>query len=406
MNTAETILIVDDDEDFLQYLRSALKPLACEVLSAATGAAACRLVEHKRFCMVLADLRLPDMSGLDVLAAGRKTDPTTVGIIVTAHGSVDSALEALREGAYDYLNKPVHPEAVLAAARRGMEHYRLNKALVHKTSQLEKVQRQLEAKTQLIQDASHELKNPLTVVYGYSSFLLRQNAGDQDPVELRRNLESINRNAERLSVLLEELLESTRLAQHKVDLARDELSAQRLAAEAFENFQLEAGKRGIDLRLEVAEGPDLPVWADNGRMHQVLANLLGNAMKFTPEGGSVTIALDRDGDFARFRVTDTGKGISPEGLQHVFDRFYQEDADRQRNKGLGLGLNICRSLVELHGGRIWAESLPGAGSTFAFTIPLAKSTQLPSTAPRAAHAAQFRSPDPKGRPAQPQGGLS
>ncbi|MBI5882013.1 MAG: response regulator [Elusimicrobia bacterium] len=405
MSTAntETILIVDDDEEFLQYLRSALKPLACEVLSASTGSAACRLVEHNHFCMVLADLRLPDMSGLDVLAAGRKADPTTVGIIVTAHGSVDSALEALREGAYDYLNKPVHPDAVLAAARRGMEHYRLNKALVQKTSQLEKVQRQLEAKTQLIQDASHELKNPLTVVYGYSSFLLRQNACDQDPVELRRNLESINRNAERLSVLLEELLESTRLAQHKVDLARDELSARRLATEAFENFQLEAGKRGIDLRLEVPEATDIAVWADNGRMHQVLSNLLGNAMKFTPEGGGVTIALDRDGDFARFRVTDTGKGISPEGLLHVFDRFYQEDTDRQRNKGLGLGLNICRALVELHGGSIRAESLPGAGSTFSFTIPLAESTQPPSTAP---HSAQLRSPDPKGPPALPQGGRS
>ncbi|MBI5623947.1 MAG: response regulator [Elusimicrobia bacterium] len=392
-DSAETLLIVDDDEEFLKYLRAALKPLGCELLSASTGTAACRLIAQSRLCMVLADLRLPDMSGLDVLAAARKADPTTVGLIVTAHGSVDSAMEALREGVYDYINKPVHTEAMLAAVRRGMEHFRLNKALLQKTSMLEKVQRQLEAKTQLIQDASHELKNPLTVVYGYSTFLLRQKAEDQNPAELRRNLESINRNAERLSVLLEELLESTRLAQHKVELDRGELSAARAVRDAFENSKLEAGRRGIELQLDARAGEGLTVRADDGRLHQILANLVGNAMKFTPEGGSVTISLCREGAFARFQVRDTGKGISPEGLPHVFDRFYQEDADRQQNKGLGLGLNICRSLVELHGGRIWAESHPGAGATFSFTIPLA-----------AAVPAAPRQPDPEGPSALPQGG--
>ncbi|MFA6317377.1 MAG: ATP-binding protein [Elusimicrobiota bacterium] len=395
MNTvnAETLLLVDDDEEFLQYQRAALNPLGCQIVSAATGAAACKLVAERHFCLVLADLRLPDMSGLDVIETARIADPATVGVIVTAHGSVDSALEALREGVYDYVNKPVHPEAMLAAARRGLEHYRLNKALLQKTRQIEEVQRQLEAKTQLIQDASHELKNPLTVVYGYSTFLLRQKTEDQDPEELRRNLESINRNAERLSDLLEELLEATRLSQNKVELERADLSAKRLAREAFENARFEADKRGIGLKLEVPED-DFEVSADNGRVHQILANLVGNAMKFTPSGGSVTIALSLEDAAARFQVRDTGKGISPAGLAHVFDRFYQEDADRQQNKGLGLGLNICRSLVELHGGRIWAESAPGAGAAFSFTIPLSE----------ASRPAEFFETAPGGREPLPQGG--
>ncbi|MBI4677776.1 MAG: response regulator [Elusimicrobia bacterium] len=390
---AETILIVDDDEESLGYLRAALKPLGCEAVSASTGTAACRLIGARHFCMVLSDLRLPDMSGLDVLEAARKADPTTVGVVITAYGSVGSALEALREGAYDYLNKPVHPEALAAAVRRGLEHYRLKKTLLQKTSLVEKLQHQLEAKTQLIQNASHELKNPLTVVYGYSTFLLRQNAQGHDPEELRRNLESINRNAERLSVLLEELLESTRLSQHKVELRCEEESSVRIAGESVENARFEAERKGLSLKLELSAEEDLWIWADDGRVHQVLSNLIGNALKFTPGGGAITVSLDREGDHARFCVRDTGVGISPEGLSRVFDRFYQEEDAQQQNRGLGLGLNIARSLVELHGGRIWAESRLGAGSSFFFTIPLVRSLRP-----------AILSPDPEGPAAQPTGG--
>ncbi|MBI5211433.1 MAG: hybrid sensor histidine kinase/response regulator [Elusimicrobia bacterium] len=385
-NNAESILIVDDDQEFLGYLRAVLRPLGCEIVAASTGGEACRAIAARRFSMVLADLRLPDLSGLDVLESARKTDPIAVGVVLTAHGSLDSALEALREGAYDYLVKPLHPATLLAAVRRGLEHWRLKRALVQKTAQLENLQHALDAKTQLIQNASHELKNPLTVVYGYSSFLLRNDAGDHDPGELRKNLESINRNAERLSVLLDELIESTRLSQHKIELRRERASAASLAREAFESHRCEAARKDLDLRLEAAPGEDLWILADECRVHQILSNLVGNALKFTPEGGAITLAVDKDGAFARFCVRDTGAGISPEGMSHLFERFYQEESSRRHNKGLGLGLNICKSLAELHGGSIWAESAPGAGSAFFFTIPLAHDAVLPPSQPRAATA--------------------
>ncbi len=366
-----SVLLVDDEEESLAFLAAALAPLGLEIVQASTGARARAELAQRRFSLILTDLRLPDMSGLDILAAARETDPLCVGVILTGHSSVDSALEALRQGAYDYLVKPCPPEILQAAVRRAVEHYELKRALIQKTAQLQRVEEQLQDKAQFIQNASHELKNPLTVVYGYSAFLLKEHP-KQTPEELQRNLHSINRNAERLGHLLEELLESTRLHRHKVVLDRHPVDAENLAKEAIENIRFECAKRELSVKLEVKH-PRLSIDADPKRVHQILANLLGNALKFTPEGGTLSLQVSKDGDAVRFRVQDTGVGISPSDMEGLFHRFYQAEATRGSHKGLGLGLEISKGLVELHGGKIWAESVPGQGSSFYFTVPKAPS---------------------------------
>lgn len=392
------VLLVDDEEESLSYLTEALKPLGVELDAASTGSEAKLKISARRYCLVLSDLRLPDMSGLEVLAAAREADPVSVGLVVTGHSSVDSALEALRRGAYDYLLKPCAPEILLAAARRAVELYGLRRSLLLKTNQLQRLEEQLHAKSELIQNATHELKNPLTVVYGYSAFLLKEHPR-QTPEELQRNLHSINRNAERLSHLLEELLESTRLHRHKVTLDRRAIPAQDLAREAIENIRFEALKRELAVKLEI-KTPGLVLDGDPKRIHQVLANLLGNALKFTPEGGTICLRVSKDGDRVRFCVRDTGVGIATKDIAGLFHRFYQAESTRGSHKGLGLGLEISKGLVELHGGRIWAESVPGQGASFFFTIPLVPSVRPIAWGPVLTEPRERPAASPEERPAQ------
>lgn len=369
MSEKRPLLVVDDDSETLGYLETVLRSSGYEVVAAADLPAARRALESRRFDMVLTDLSLPEGSGLDVLEAARKADPVTVGIVLSGHGTVNSALEALRQGAYDYLVKPCASDILLAAVRRALEYYDLKKTLILKTAQLEKLEDQLHDKSRLLQNVSHELKNPLSVVYGYSSFLL--DASKRNPQELQRGLKSIQNNAERLGLLLEELLESSRLAGGKMGLERRPLPVAEAIDEALESHRLEAARRRISLRADVDEAAQAHVDADPKRLQQILANLLGNALKFTPEGGSITVSARPSESFVEFSVADTGAGIAEADMPRLFTRFYQAENARRGQQGLGLGLEITKGLVELHGGTIGARSAPGAGTTVFFTLPLA-----------------------------------
>jgi signal transduction histidine kinase len=367
MEKPGSVLLVDDDEDFLLYCRQALEASGFEVFASASADQAAHQLRSRRFELVISDLMLAGATGLDVLEAARRTDPLSVGIVVTGHSSVDTALRALREGAYDYLVKPCTPDQLAASARRAVEHYRLKQALIEKTSALEALETKLNHRSAMIANVSHELKNPLSVVYGYSAFLLSQGDGAK-PEDVQRGVQSIHKNAQQLTHLLEELIDSVRLSSHKVELDRGPVDVLLLCREAVENAQLEARKRNVDLTFGGDES--FAVSADRRRVQQILGNLLSNALKFTPAGGSIRVSVARDGNAARFTVRDTGVGIPPEELSLLFERFYQATTTPRDQQGLGLGLDICRGLVELHGGRIWAESELGKGSAFHFTLPL------------------------------------
>jgi len=363
------LLLVDDDLETLDYLRTVLSAEGYGIVTAADLAGARRELEAHRFRMVLTDLQLQVGSGLDVLDAARRLDPITVGIVLSGHGTVDNALQALRQGAYDYLVKPCAPEVLCAAVKRGLEHYDLRQTLIEKTAQLEKLESQLHHKSRLIQDVSHELKNPLSVVYGYSSFLLK--TPPVKDADLKRSLQSIHNNAERLGHLLEELNESSRLHARKIELDRKAVPAADLLRECAEHHRFEAVKR--EIRLSVDKASKAEVSCDPKRAHQIL----DNPLKFTPAGGEISLSCRRDGDSVEFAVRDTGVGIDPEHLPHLFERFYQVDMTKRHNQGLGLGLEITKGLVELHGGRIWAESRPGDGTTMRFTLPVAAKAEVP-----------------------------
>ena len=227
------------------------------------------------------------------------------------------------------------------------------------------------SKDQFISLLSHELRTPLNSIVGWSNQLLRQNNLDEETVT--RGLETIERNARLQSQLIEDLLDISRIVRGELRLEFCPISLTSVIETTLETVRLTAEQK--EIQLETSLAPD-PIWVsgDSNRIQQVISNLLTNAIKFTPEGGRVEIHLTCSTDHAQVRVIDTGKGISPDFLPYMFERFRQSDsASIRKYGGLGLGLAIVRELVELHRGTVTAQS-PGEGQGATFTVRLPLTT--------------------------------
>ena len=221
-------------------------------------------------------------------------------------------------------------------------------------------------KDEFVSVVSHELRTPLTSIRG-SLGLLAGGAVGELPEGGRRMVDIAVENTDRLIRLINDILDIERIESGTVVLHKERCDVAALVAEALRVVMPLADAATVDLGLAKVEGV---VWADADRIVQTLTNLLSNAVKFSPVGGVVTLSASRDGGDILFRVVDEGRGIPTDQLESIFQRFQQVDASDSRQKGgTGLGLAICRSLVEQHGGRIWAESEPGQGATFSFTLP-------------------------------------
>jgi signal transduction histidine kinase/DNA-binding response OmpR family regulator len=239
-------------------------------------------------------------------------------------------------------------------------------------------------KDQFLATLSHELRTPLTALVGWVRLL---KAGQLDEGLRLRALESIDRNTRAQAQLVDDLLDVSRIVTGQLRLETRLVDPAAIVNAALDGVRPAAGLKGIDLQATLAPIP--PVVADPDRLHQVLANLLGNALKFTPEGGRVHVDLAHAGDRVEITVRDNGQGIGPDFLPHVFDRFRQADMTTTKpHGGLGLGLAIVRHLVELHGGTVRAQS-PGEGQGAAFTVTLPA-----EPAPKVPGAAAPRQPSP------------
>jgi two-component system phosphate regulon sensor histidine kinase PhoR len=217
-----------------------------------------------------------------------------------------------------------------------------------------------------ISNVSHELRTPLASLKALVETL--QEGALEDPPAARRFLTRMDTEIDTLTQMVQVLLELSRIESGRVPLELKPVTPLALLTPAVERMRLQAERAGISLRMECP--PDLPqVQADAGRMEQVLVNLLHNAVKFTPPNGEIVVSAYPQDQMVVFTVKDTGVGIAPEDLPRIFERFYK--ADRARSSGgTGLGLSIARHMVEAHGGRIWAESEVGSGSTFYFSLPV------------------------------------
>ncbi len=251
----------------------------------------------------------------------------------------------------------------LVPPRTDNEIGRLASALNEMIARLDRSFRQTERFTA---DASHELKTPLTTIRGEAEVALM---GDLRPEQARATLHSIVEETERLSEIVNNLLLLSRADADQVRLKHEPIALDQVAMQAYETTERLAHRKSIT--LDIAAMEEITLVGDSLWLHQLITNLLHNAINYTPEGGDVTLSLTREGDQAVLKVWDTGPGIPPEHLPHIFDRFYRVDSGRSRDQGgSGLGLNIARWVVESHGGTLTAASTPGEGATFTARLPI------------------------------------
>jgi signal transduction histidine kinase len=221
------------------------------------------------------------------------------------------------------------------------------------------------ASVDLLSIVAHDLRNPLNVIANSGALLAEE---DGLPAADRRRMVEMMRHAvQQMTRLIDDLLDATRLHAGRLTLVFSAVDARHIVRLAEDMCRQDAVARGITLRTVL---PDRAcrLRADEGRLLQALGNILGNALKFTPAGGSVTVSLDADGGEAVFSVADTGPGLTPTQAEHLFDRFWQARPGDRR--GIGLGLTITKGIIDAHCGRIWVNTKPGAGSTFFLALPM------------------------------------
>ena len=220
-----------------------------------------------------------------------------------------------------------------------------------------------DARAEVLGVVAHDLRNPLSLIVTTTELLEEEGL---EAERRRKVLEIAKRAGKQMNRLIGDLLDTVQLESGRLTLVLENVEVATLFAHLGDTFGPLAARRGISL-IGSPPSDGLLVPADEFRLSQVMGNLLGNAIKFTPEGGEVSFSARRDGTNVLFEVSDTGPGIPPEQVSHLFEQFWQ--ARKNDKRGVGLGLTIAKGIVEAHGGRIWVTSTPGAGSTFSFVIP-------------------------------------
>jgi PAS domain S-box-containing protein len=272
-----------------------------------------------------------------------------------------------KDGVMIYLSLSVSPirdvEGKIAGFLRIAKDITEKKRYERRLKELDKM------KSDFVSNVSHELRTPLTSIKGSVDNMLDGLTGSLNEKQIRY-LTRIKSNTDRLSRLINDLLDLSRIEAGRVEVRPTTLSLTALAEEIAEQVKALAAEKCIQIEVPSS---DLRVtaWADRDKVMQILTNLIGNAIKFSPQNGRVNIGLERNGDDqVQISVADTGPGILPEESSKIFSKFYQvANLEKQKPKGSGLGLAISKALVELHGGKIWVESELGKGSTFYFTLP-------------------------------------
>ncbi|NIA52774.1 response regulator [Massilia sp. TW-1] len=387
------ILVVNDDAASLLALTSLLEQWAddsnYEVLSARSGQDALREVLRHDFAVILLDVNMPGMDGFETAEAihqrPRSADIPIIFVTAFLADEIDR-LKAYQRGAADFLFTPVIPQVLRAKvqvfvalamkndqlkrqaeklSQRTTELVATNKRLVREMEERRAAERTSSAKDEFLAMLGHELRNPLSAISSASSLLGMPGVG---PDSVGRARVIIQRQSQHLSRIVDDLLDLSRAMSGKILLSRKRLDIATLVSSCLDTFRATGRTKEYIIDAQLTPG-----WVDGDatRLEQIATNLIDNALKYTPAGGRIEITVAAIGTEVVLRVSDSGVGIAPDLLPHVFDVFVQGAISIDRSQGgLGIGLSLVRRLVELHGGTVSASS-PGnsSGSTFEIRLP-------------------------------------
>ena len=363
------LLIVDDEENLRTSLCQAFRMEGYEVTGVSDAQEALGLIQGATFDVLLSDLMMPGLDGLSLLEKARLLLPEAVIILMTGQGTVESAIRALKGGAYDYILKPFKLEELFHVVDRGLEQQRLRR----ENLELAEINRRLtdidQIKSDLLSAITHEFRTPLTIIYGWMDLLLTGQFGDL-PGGIRESLEAIGHSARRLGRLIANLLTYVEFERQEAAFQEQVVDLGEILRSTATQLSAEYAEKRVRVEfLREVRGASLR--ADPEKLTLLFSNLVENAIKFNRAGERILLdAWAADGT-ATVSITNGYGRIPPERLSRVFEPFTQGDMTLTRAAGgLGLGLSVARAIVEAHRGTIALHPAEPQGTTVTVTLPL------------------------------------
>jgi len=355
------ILIIDDEEALRDGCKQVLEKSGYAVLTAADGIEGVRLAREHSPDMAFIDLKMPNMSGMEIIEILSHDIPDIVLVMITGFASIVSAVEAMQKGAYDYLPKPFNPDQLRALTKRGLEHRRLK----IETRKLREEKDQMEKN--FITFVSHEMRSPLVVIRQYIE-ALQAIAGDRFEKDITEIIERCQKRIQSLERMIEHWLDISRIENGTLAQQKVPLNLASIISQSVEEMTPICRKRGIALETQIPQS--LPqIKGDAESLVRVFSNIIGNATKYTPEGGKITVTCQHDEYYVHVSISDTGIGIPSDKLSLIFEPFFRCGGKSEKQSGFGLGLTFCKKIMESHNGNITVSSKEGEGTTFVLTFP-------------------------------------
>jgi len=375
------VLFLDDEESILSSIKRLFINASFGIAATSNPDEAREILAKEEIKVILSDHRMPEISGVVFLQEVKEKFPDVIRILFTGYAEVSAAEEAINIGeVYRFISKPWNTDELRATVKQAIERYDLvaeNRHLFEETKrkneELEVLNRKLknmyEMQKEFTSTASHELRTPLASIKSTVDLVLSETAGKLNEDQIKFLTKAKN-NVDRLNRLINDILDLTKMESGKIELNMVFNDLRPVVNEVIGNQELVAKEKGLKLTAEFSEDlPRLPF--DGDKIHQVLHNLIGNAIKFTESGG-IRVSCDSHAseNYVEISVKDTGPGIKEEDIGKLFQKFQQIGDSRTHVGGTGLGLAICEEIVKRHGGKIGVESEYGQGSCFYFILPI------------------------------------
>ncbi|MBN1662204.1 MAG: hybrid sensor histidine kinase/response regulator [Deltaproteobacteria bacterium] len=358
---APLILVIDDEEPLRDGCKQTLERSGYVVMTAGNGDEGINLAREHKPDLAFIDLKMPGMSGMEIIDILYRDIPDIVLIMITGYAAIDSAVEAIKKGAYDYLPKPFSPDQLRTVTRRGLDYRGLKIEARHLREDKERMEKAF------ITFVSHEMRSPLVVVQ-QSIESIKIMAGDRLGADVKEVIERCETRVQRLQEMIEHWLDISRVEGGNIAQNKVPLSLAGIIAKSAEEMAPVCQAKGITLEIHAPD--DLKkINGDEESLVRVFTNIIGNATKYTPEGGKITVSARADEHYANVAISDTGKGIPPDKLPFIFDPFYRVKGKQEVHQGSGLGLTFCKRIMDAHNGKIEALSKEGEGTTIMLKFP-------------------------------------